>query len=408
MADTDEHHVDAWRVVSRDQSSRLKKLATASFASMALQAGDAGAEPTHGWHFSLERLFGASRSEQTFEPENGATQLERHATLSVLSSRAPRRGYSAPRVGVDYLSPWGLTAGAALGVEALVRAAPESSSGLDDSAVGAVLSPRVGYHAQLSGWSLWPRLGATHLLQSRGDDRTALTFELALSLPVSGERLQLQLVPYFEVGLSEDDGRQNLSEQGVQVALALAPALAPGQQPARGQLVLSVERTFGAGLTWGPADAQPATGSVSLGLQYLERPGYDRARFGGDYVLESGLSAGTAFGYARHYVTYEGDFSAPPRSDSGEDFWLLAPRAGLLHRLSPALALWPRAGVTLLLGSRSADHAALTLELPALWLLPGSPLALTATPHVELGVAPGGNAGRFSQVGVSLGASAFF
>jgi hypothetical protein len=176
---------------------------------------------------------------------------------------------------------------------------------------------------------------------------------------------------------------------------------------------VGVERLFGISHTWSSADAggPSQTTSVGIGLAYQAPAGYDTARVGADYLFELGLSLGTALGYATFDLENEA-------RDVRQDYWVVAPRVGWLFRPQPSLAFWPRAGLTLLMPGRqpSSDQAAVTLELPVVWLLPDTPIGLSAAPHLDLGFSPGRDAffglvsteGTVSEVGLSLGASVFF
>jgi hypothetical protein len=167
---------------------------------------------------------------------------------------------------------------------------------------------------------------------------------------------------------------------------------------------IGVERLFGVSHTWSSADAggqSQTTTSAGVGLAYLDRPGYDTARVGADHLFELGLSLGTAFGYATFDLENEAE-------DVRQDYWVLAPRVGWLFQPRPSLAFWPRAGLTLLMPGRqpSSDQAAVTLELPVVWLLADTPIGLSAAPHLDVGYTP--TDGKVSEVGLSFGASVFF
>ena len=93
-----------------------------------------------------------------------------------------------------------------------------------------------------------------------------------------------------------------------------------------------------------------------------------------------------------------------------------APRVGWLLAMHPSLALWPRAGLTVVTAGQEppGDHTAFTLELPLVWRAAG-PVGLSATPHLELGFSPGNDGlfglsttGTVSALGLSFGANLWF
>jgi hypothetical protein len=197
---------------------------------------------------------------------------------------------------------------------------------------------------------------------------------------------------------------------GAGALLCASTALA--EPPARWSV--GVERLFGVSHTWSSVDAggpSLTTTSVGIGLAYLDHPGYDTPRIGADYLFELGLTLGTALGYATFEIDYE-------ERNVTQDYWVVAPRVGWRLQPQPSLMIWPRAGLTLLMPGRlpSGDQAAVTLEVPVFWLLPGTPIGLSATPHLDLGFSPGRDAffglvsteGKVSELGLSFGASVFF
>lgn len=177
---------------------------------------------------------------------------------------------------------------------------------------------------------------------------------------------------------------------------------------------IGVERFFGIGHSWGAADTgneSQATTSVSLGLAYLDHRGYGTPRIGADYILDLGLSFGTALGVATYRRENED-------AELQESYWLFAPRVGWFLPMHPSLALWPRAGLTVMTSGQEppGDHTAITLELPLVWRAWGGAVGLSATPHMDLGYSPGDDAlfgllstsGTVSEVGLSFGANLLF
>jgi hypothetical protein len=158
---------------------------------------------------------------------------------------------------------------------------------------------------------------------------------------------------------------------------------------------VGLERFFGISHSW---DAAGSTTSAGLGLEYLERTGHDTARIAVDHVFGLGLSLGAGLGYAHHEL--ENELGAVE-----ESYWVLAPRAGFWLQPWEQLALWPRAGVTLL-GPGGATAAAITLELPLVWRLSDGIIGLSAAPHLDIGLTP--TNGEVSALGLCFGANLFF
>lgn len=193
--------------------ARRRALTAAIAINAWLGLGNAQAAPLGSWCVGLERLFGVSWLKENYNREYDDDWVERQTTISFLASRAPDDGYSSPRLGLDYVSAFGLSAGAAVGLDAITRS---GATGDDDdpNAINFVLAPRLGYFMQPLPWlGVWPRLGLTHLGRTRDDDHTAVTLDVPISLLVADQRVGLMLVPYAEVGLPEDEG-DNLVERG--------------------------------------------------------------------------------------------------------------------------------------------------------------------------------------------------
>lgn len=186
-----------------------------------LRVESAQAAPLGSWCVGLERLFGVSRAQDSYDREYREPWVEQRSSYSLLGWGGRHDGYSAPRVGLDYVTSFGLSAGAGLGVDAIARDSGAAASGDDPNAIALVLAPRVGYFFQLSpAFGIWPRAGGTYLVRTRDDDHLAITLELPLALLIADERVALMLVPYLELGLSEGGG-DALDENGALLSVGL-------------------------------------------------------------------------------------------------------------------------------------------------------------------------------------------
>jgi hypothetical protein len=200
---------------------RRQALVAGVACSVWLRIENAQGAPLGSWCVGLERLFGVSRVKNSYDREYAEPWVERQNSYSLLGWGGPHGGYSAPRVGVDYLTSFGLSAGAGLGIDALTRNSGAAGSADDPNAIAFVLAPRVGYFLVLSPpFGVWPRAGLTYLGRTRDDDQTAITLELPLTLLVAGERVALMLVPYLELGL-EEGGGDALDENGALVSVGV-------------------------------------------------------------------------------------------------------------------------------------------------------------------------------------------
>jgi hypothetical protein len=161
---------------------------------------------------AVERLFGLSRTNIETDP-GGETTI---TSLSLFSKVAGESGYSAPRLGFDYLAASGVSVGMAFAYQSV------SVDGGDGDAW--LFAPRLGYFARpSSGFGIWPRVGITHIVLDFGasaDTATALTLEAPLEFLLA-PRVALVLTPLAEIGLSGSAGGvdRTITEVGLQLGL---------------------------------------------------------------------------------------------------------------------------------------------------------------------------------------------
>jgi hypothetical protein len=174
------------------------------------------------WSLGVERLFGISRATSEVQVGN-VTVATTSTSVSLFSALSGRRGYSTPRLTLDYLASSGLTVGGGVGYESRSR----DGSG-DDESTWLFLG-RIGYFA-LPGenFGIWPRAGLTHLSSDVGaaDDEsvTALTLEVPLVFLILGRRVGLTLTPHADIGIAssgpgDDDVDRKLTELGFQFGI---------------------------------------------------------------------------------------------------------------------------------------------------------------------------------------------
>lgn len=154
-------------------------------------------------------------------------------------------------------------------------------------------------------------------------------------------------------------------------------------------LSLGLERAFGytsSSLTveTGGVETETSTSEFTLGLSTSS------ARLGIDYILRSGLSFGTGFGYGTSSI--EGDVS---EGDVSSDQLLLAPRVGYLVMLTSDFGIWPRGGLTfassgeettnVLLGDLDSSRSdiLLTLEAPIV-IMPSQSFGFSLAPSFDM------------------------
>ena len=138
--------------------------------------------------------------------------------------------------------------------------------------------------------------------------------------------------------------------------------------------------------------------------------GYPDPRLALDYIFPSGVSLGGALGYES--VDYDDDDDTDNASA-----WLLAARVGYFASVTSGFGLWPRGGFTVVStddGDANDDDdvslTALTVEVPLVFSLGVSSIALTVMPHIDFGLG-GGNDDvdmKLTEFGLQLGMSAFF
>lgn len=198
---------------------RITTLALAASSSLCLlQARDAQAAPPGNWSLGVERIWGISRV--TVDREVGDLTISDTSTsVSLFSALSGLRGYSSPRLALDYLSGSGVTFGGAF--------AYESISGDGENAW--LVAARVGYFAGVTPtFGIWPRAGLTHVAFDDNDDvddndpsATGLTLEVPLVFMVLGRSLGVSIMPHADIGLTggTETVDQTVTELGLQFGL---------------------------------------------------------------------------------------------------------------------------------------------------------------------------------------------
>jgi hypothetical protein len=157
-------------------------------------------------------------------------------------------------------------------------------------------------------------------------------------------------------------------------------------------LSLGLERAFGYTSTSvttesGGVENTQTTSEFTLGLSTTS------ARLGIDYILRSGLSFGTGFGYGTASTEFEGD--TVDGDGASTDRLLLSPRIGYLAMFTRDFGIWPRGGITFastttetpdtLLGGDnelSRSDILLTLEAP-LVIMPSESFGFALSPSLD-------------------------
>ena len=185
-----------------------------------LQTRDAQAAPPGNWSLGVERIWGISRV--TVDTEVGDdTRSETNTSVSLFSALSGVRGYSSPRLALDYLSGSGVTFGGAFAYESIDGDSSDENVWL--------VAARVGYFGRPTpSFGIWPRAGLTHLAFDDNDDvddddpsATGLTLEVPLVFLVLGQTLGLSIMPHADIGLTggTDTVDQTVTELGLQFGL---------------------------------------------------------------------------------------------------------------------------------------------------------------------------------------------
>jgi hypothetical protein len=184
-----------------------------------MQTRDAHAAAPGDWSLVVERIFGISRV--TIDTEvNDVTTSDTNTSVSLFSSLSGLRGYSSPRLALDYVSGSGVSFGGAF--------AYESIDGDNRNENVWLLAARVGYFADVTpSFGIWPRAGLTHVAYNDNDDddddpsATGLTLEVPLVFMVLHRTIGLNVMPHADIGLTggTDTVDQKVTEIGLQFGL---------------------------------------------------------------------------------------------------------------------------------------------------------------------------------------------
>jgi hypothetical protein len=188
-----------------------------------LQTRDAHAAAPGNWSLGVERIFGISRV--TVDTEVGdVTTSYTNTSVSLFSALSGLRGYSSPRLALDYLSGSGVSFGGAFAYETI-----NGDNEDDDGESVWLLAARVGYFADVTpSFGIWPRAGLTHVAFDDNDDvddddpsATALTLEVPLVFMVLDRTLGLSIMPHADIGLTggTETVDQKITELGLQFGL---------------------------------------------------------------------------------------------------------------------------------------------------------------------------------------------
>jgi hypothetical protein len=207
------------------------------------------------------------------------------------------------------------------------------------------------------------------------------------------------------------------------LGLLLAPPAAAQDGPAdfgqKGQFVISGERLFGLVL------ASSSTSEIDDGVEVertvsyttfnlLMNPSqfttYATPRIGFDYLVIDRLTLGGSLGFATGSGEVEQEAAGVSQTqDTGSwNAFLLAPRVGYAFMFTPVLGIWPRGGITFLLGGSededgypktSSSRLALTMEVPFV-ITPLPHVGFTFAPTLDLGLTGSDEVTTLNDMGV--------
>jgi hypothetical protein len=178
-------------------------------------ARSAHAAPPGNWSVAVERLFGLSRVSVETDTAAGSSSQE-GTSISLFSAFLGNRGYSSPRLAIDYIASSGVSFGGAVAYETA------SSDDTDSDQSAWLVAPRLGYFARPNAdFGVWLRAGLTHVsVASEGSDTltaTALTLEVPLVFLIGGP-LGLTIMPHADIGIAggTDTVDRTMTELGLQ------------------------------------------------------------------------------------------------------------------------------------------------------------------------------------------------
>jgi hypothetical protein len=188
-------------------------------------------------------------------------------------------------------------------------------------------------------------------------------------------------------------------------AVMLSAGAASAQEGAgfgkQGQFVVSGERLFG--IVFASERSKQTVNNVEVtntqsytNINFLANATgrvsttYSFARVGFDYLPIDGLTVGGSLAFytlSGENETEGNGMSASQDTGSGNGF-LLAPRAGYAFMFMPLLGIWPRGGITWLIGGTESGSGNTKTSMSRLALTMEVPLVITPIPHAGFTVGP--------------------